>query len=687
MAEEPMTEAEPIVGEDATHDETILLDDAIHLDDTRHTRGGGPPDHSTRIGRIYHVTSQKVITPAHSFTSEAQRQLKANNKEEEENATWRDVAAACFCHSAAQWRDIFLGAILLCGFLYFFLIGLDLLGTSFQVVGGCTAGSLLGSDTNPLASLMIGIVATALLHSSATATAIIVSLVNGGLDVDQGIYMVMGANIGTSVTSMIVSLAHMGDGEELERAFGGCSTLFVFNFYTVLVLFPLEIATKYLYHLTKAMLPSSSSRQEGESWESPIKKIISPLTKKVLIANKGLIDDISTGELEGCGSVYPTFCEGGDVSYASCKQGLIACDKKTNKCPTLFQNGADKRDDMVSGWVCLFISLCLLITCLLGLVALLHRMLEGASKRIIYKATNINGYFSIAIGCGVTAVVQSSSVTVSALVPLAGVGILSLEQMFPLVIGADIGTTVTALMASMVSSKVEALQIALVHVFFNITGAVLWYPVPFLRQIPLKTARKLGRITREWRNFPVLFILVVYHLLPILILGISSCFERDSKGFRALGTFLTIIIAASILYLIYWWNFNRGREKTRAWQTRRQRRRAALEQLADDMDYCKCDIEYVKNEVGRLKDLAGINVEEGVALQEKQSSHRRVGSHGQDMLTGEDHVSLYHSCQSQSWANVIASAGGSLRGSLHSIFEPTNASAVQEIDDTYDDGK
>jgi sodium-dependent phosphate cotransporter len=259
--------------------------------------------------------------------------------------------------------------------------------------------------------------------------------------------------------------------------------------------------------------------------------------------------------------------------------------------------------------------------------------------------------------------------------------------MFPLVIGADIGTTVTALMASMVSSKVEALQIALVHVFFNITGAVLWYPVPFLRQIPLKTARKLGRITREWRNFPVLFILVVYHLLPILILGISSCFERDSKGFRALGTFLTIIIAASILYLIYWWNFNRGREKTRAWQTRRQRRRAALEQLADDMDYCKCDIEYVKNEVGRLKDLAGINVEEGVALQEKQSSHRRVGSHGQDMLTGEDHVSLYHSCQSQSWANVIASAGGSLRGSLHSIFEPTNASAVQEIDDTYDDGK
>lgn len=417
MTEEQATEIEQAVGEDANHDDTILLDD------TRHTRGGGQVERSpsleksTRIGRIFHVTSDKVITPSHSFTSDAQHQIEASKMDNDDSATWGDVASACCCHSVAEWRDIAVGLLLLFGSLYFFLVGLDLLGTSFQVVGGCTAGSLLGSETNPLASVLIGLIATALLQSSSTTTAIIVSLVNGGLDVEQGIYMVMGANIGKSVTSMLVSLAHMGDGDELERAFGGCSTLFAFNFYTFVVLFPLEVSAQYLYHLTKVMLPSQESREGGDSWEGPIKVIVSPLSKKIIIANKSLIDGISTGTLE-CGTFYPTICEGGSVSYNSCKQGLIACDKKTNTCPALFQNGADQQDDMVSGWVCLFISLFLLIFCLIALVALLHRMLVGASTRIIYKATNINGYFSIIIGCSVTVLVHSSAVTVSALVPL-----------------------------------------------------------------------------------------------------------------------------------------------------------------------------------------------------------------------------------------------------------------------------
>lgn len=260
----------------------------------------------------------------------------------------------------------------------------------------------------------------------------------------------------------------------------------------------------------------------------------------------------------------------------------------------------------------------------------------------------------------------------------AGVGILTLEQMFPLVIGADIGTTFTALMASMVSSKVEALQIALVHQFFNLTGAIMWYPIPLLRQIPLKASRKLGLITKEWRNFPVMFILVVYYAIPILVMGISSCFETDSKGFKALGAFLTIIIAGGLLYFLYWWRFDLGREKSKTWLRRRQRRIAALEQLADDMDYFKCDIEYVKNEIGRLKGYAGIDVEEAVALQGKQRSHKRVDIQGAESLMGEDQVSLYQSCRSQSWVDILASAGGSLRGSLHSIFEPAHSSAVQD---------
>ena len=90
--------------------------------------------------------------------------------------------------------------------------------------------------------------------------------------------------------------------------------------------------------------------------------------------------------------------------------------------------------------------------CLMGLVALLRKMLLGASTRIIYKATNINGYVGMVIGCGVTILVQSSSITTSTLIPLAGIGLLKLEQIYPLTLGADIGTTFTALMAAMVSN-------------------------------------------------------------------------------------------------------------------------------------------------------------------------------------------------------------------------------------------
>ena len=198
---------------------------------------------------------------------------------------------------------------------------------------------------------------------------------------------------------------------------------------------------------------------------------VSPLGNLFIIANKDLIDSISTGEVESCDSAYPTVCEEGvKESYDSCyRQGLIACDKKTGRCPVFFQNGASRNDDTTSGWVMLIVSLFILCASLVGLVALLRSMLLGASQRIIYKSTNINAYLAMLIGCAVTILVQSSSITTSALVPLAGVGVLKLEQMLPLVLGADIGTTITAFMAASVSSGVESLQIALVHMFFNVT--------------------------------------------------------------------------------------------------------------------------------------------------------------------------------------------------------------------------
>merc|ERR1712226_312078 len=155
-----------------------------------------------------------------------------------------------------------------------------------KVMSGCKAGELFGDDTNPIAGLMVGILATVLLQSSSTTTSIIVSLVGGDdgtISVDQGIYMVMGANIGTSVTNTIVAMGEMGHADELERAFAGATVHDMFNFLTVLILLPVEAATHYLYYLTKAITPQQVDK--GDSWKSPFKIMLDPIVKRMIISN------------------------------------------------------------------------------------------------------------------------------------------------------------------------------------------------------------------------------------------------------------------------------------------------------------------------------------------------------------------------------------------------------------------
>jgi len=519
--------------------------------------------------------------------------------EEIGDATWGEVCTTCCVHSPEEWLWIFGGIILLAFFLYFFLLGLDLLGSSAKVMGGCTAGSMLGDDTNPIASLMVGILATVLLQSSSTTTSIVVSLVGAGsVNTSQGIYMIMGANIGTSVTNTIVAMGQMGDGDQLERAFAGATVHDMFNFLTVAVLLPVEVVTGYLEELTGAMVKNAKVT-DGDKWEGPIKKIVAPLGKKIIIANKNVIKGIAKDTSLTCDDFYPVDC-GGSPSYENCpsKKGLIGCDKKSGDCPAFFQEMASQKDDKVSGGVCFFLSLVILVICLVGLVTLLQKMLLGTSTRIIYKATNINGYLSMLVGVGITILVQSSSITTSTLTPLVGMGVLHLEQMLPLTLGANIGTTVTAILAALVSDKIESLQVALAHLFFNISGIIIWYPIPFMRNVPLNAARQLGRATRLWRGFPIVYIATVFFIIPLILLGISSMFEQDSKGYDVLGSFVVILIGCGLMYFVYWWNFRDGKEACGDCMSTRQRKSKAVKELPDDIDFLKAEINRLREHTG-----------------------------------------------------------------------------------------
>ncbi|KAL7462068.1 hypothetical protein ACHAXS_002468 [Conticribra weissflogii] len=371
------------------------------------------------------------------------------------------------------------------------------------------------------------------------------------------------------------------------------------------------------------MLPDTV--KDGEEWAGPIKKIVAPLSDKIIKSNKDVIKDIATGKVESCDTYYPVLCLDGIEDYKHCaskcdkdageevgvdcgRVGLITCDKDSGDCPGFFQNGASLHDDYISGGVCLVLSLFLLFVCLMALVNVLQRGLAGMSTRIIYKATNVNGLVAIAIGTGITILVQSSSITTSVLTPFVGLGVIQLEQMFPLTLGANIGTTITGLLASMVSDNVDALQVALCHLFFNLSGIVIWYPIPFMRKVPLNGARALGRATRRSRLVPPIYILVVFFLIPLVLLGLSSLFMQKTVGFTVLGSFLVIGVILGIARFVWWWKKQEGQQKCLDCLDRRQAMNQAKATLPEDM-------QYLKSKVAQLVEHTGLPADEEAAAE------------------------------------------------------------------------
>jgi len=280
-----------------------------------------------------------------------------------------------------------------------------------------------------------------------------------------------------------------------------------------------------------------------------------------------LIKNIAKGK-ETCEEAYNKVALTADM--ATCAKGAATgfikctCDKELNvveSCPLFFNQGATQGDEIVSGAVSLGISLVLLCVCLYCFVKLLQSMVQGTSEVMLKKATSFNGYVAMLVGMGITILVQSSSVTTSVLTPLVGVGVLPLDKMYPLTLGANVGTTFTSFLASMVSSDADAVQIALCHLFFNLIGILIWYPVPIMRRVPLRLARGLGAFTRRYRACPLVYIVIAFVAMPGILLGISELFNQTSVGYHILGGILAIAVSVSLLAFLAFWNFFNGKKR------------------------------------------------------------------------------------------------------------------------------
>jgi len=359
-------------------------------------------------------------------------------------------------------RDRLLLWIALLAVLYSFFVGLEMMGLSFKLFGRGFAEGLIERTANPFSGLLIGILATTLVQSSSTTTSMTVALVAGGaLTIEGAIPIIMGANIGTSVTNTIVSLGHVTRKEEFRRAFAGATLHDFFNLLTVLVLLPLEIVTGFLER-TALVMEKALEGIGGDELFNPLKVIVAPVAEL--------------------------------LSAALGDSGVVT---------------------LIGGLLLLFLAL-------RYLVRILRLLLSAQAEAVLHKTLFRSPAVAVLAGAAVTVMVQSSSITTSVMVPLVGAGVVSLVQLFPFTIGANIGTTVTAMIAAMATGSAAAITIALTHLLFNLCGMVLIYFIPPVRRLPLWLASRMGDLAIRNRALAIAYIVVGFYVIPLLLLFLSG---------------------------------------------------------------------------------------------------------------------------------------------------------------------
>jgi sodium-dependent phosphate cotransporter len=369
---------------------------------------------------------------------------------------------------AARPAQVWLRLALVLALLYLFLVGVKGLESGIKAFGADFADRLFETVSSPLAGLFAGILATVLVQSSSVTTSTIVGLVgSGALTVTAAVPMIMGANIGTTVTNTLASLGHVRRGAEFRRAFAGATVHDFFNLLSVAVLLPLELATGFL---------STAARGLTE--------LLSGQTNLAGVAPEG--------------------------SFI----------KDAIKLPVgWYESGVEAISDSetVLGIALLVAGLGLIFLALAMITRNMRMVMQGRIERslnaVLAKGAGIG---AMLLGVVITVAVQSSSITTSVLIPLVAAGVLTLENAYPVTLGANVGTTVTALLASVAADRPEALTIALVHTLFNITGILIFYPVPALRHVPIRLATGLAKVAAEKKRLVVAYVVGMFVVLPIV---------------------------------------------------------------------------------------------------------------------------------------------------------------------------
>jgi solute carrier family 34 (sodium-dependent phosphate cotransporter) len=347
--------------------------------------------------------------------------------------------------------------------LYLFLVGIAFLEAGIAATGEGFQTGLLRSVSHPLSGLCAGLLATVLVQSSSVSTATIVGMVGAGtLPLSLAVPMVMGANIGTTVTNTLASLGSIRRANEFRRAFAAATVHDFFNLLAVAIILPLELLTGFLsgaaIWLTEIL--------RGAEFD-PAQPGASPIRAAVRMPVRWATSLLDPG-----------------ATMSALFLGL--------------------------GLVLIFLALALITRNMRKLVA---GGVERAMNRLIGRG---GGTMGIMLGIGLTVAVQSSTITTSILVPLVAAGILTLPNAYPITVGANVGTTITALLASLAVLRPEGLTIALVHTLFNLSALAIIFPVRRVRMIPVRLAEWIAGVAVRRHLVVLIYGVGLFLVLPLL---------------------------------------------------------------------------------------------------------------------------------------------------------------------------
>jgi len=347
--------------------------------------------------------------------------------------------------------------LLLFFLLFLFFYSIVLLGSALKFFGSDFVKMIIATTENPVVGIFIGILATSIVQSSSTTTSVVVALAAGDfLSLQNAIPIIMGANIGTSVTNTMISIGYITKRIEFQRAASSAVVHDFFNFLSVLVLFPIQYYTNFLGK-SSIFVAQIFEGAGGLKFSSPIKAIIDPFVKLTITA---------TGS-----------------------SGILM---------------------VIIAFLCMLIVLRYISKIIKSLTV---QRLEVFFDQYIFRTYSL----SLLLGLMITALVQSSSISTALIIPLAGAGILTLNQIYPYTLGANMGTTVTALLASFATGNIVAIQIAFSHLLFNIFGITVF---TVLKKIPIWLASKFSILIGQYRIILILYVVVLFFIIPIIFISL-----------------------------------------------------------------------------------------------------------------------------------------------------------------------